>query len=80
MSEGVTIARKSPYQVELKAGEKHFWCTCGRSGNQPFCDGSHKGTSFTPKIFTPSEDGSAWLCGCKHTGNGPFCDGTHSKL
>ena len=80
MSENVVIAQKSPYKVDLKAGEKYFWCTCGQSGKQPFCDGSHKGTGLMPMIFKADEDKSAWLCGCKHTGGKPFCDGTHSKL
>ena len=80
MSDEVVVARKSPYKADLKAGQKHFWCSCGRSRKQPFCDGSHKGTTFAPVIFTPDADGDAWLCGCKHTANRPFCDGSHSSL
>lgn len=79
MSEPV-IAQKGPYRVELEAGKTYFWCRCGRSKSQPFCDGSHKGTDFTPVKFTAEKSGTAWLCGCKHTGNPPFCDGTHKSL
>jgi CDGSH-type Zn-finger protein len=80
MSEDVLIAQKSPYKVELKKGEKYFWCACGKSAKQPFCDGSHKGGSFRPVIVTAEEDKTAWMCGCKHTAGQPFCDGSHSKL
>lgn len=79
MSEPV-IAQKGPYRVELEAGKTYFWCRCGRSRSQPFCDGSHKGTDFTPLRFTAETSKPAFLCGCKHTGNPPFCDGTHKSL
>ncbi len=79
MSEPV-IARKGPFAVELEAGRKYFWCACGRSARQPFCDGSHKGTGIEPLAFTAEKSGRAWLCGCKRTGRPPYCDGTHSKL
>ncbi len=75
-----TIAGIKPITVELKTGEEYYFCTCGRSSNQPFCDGSHQGTSFTPKAFTVGKDGKVYLCACKHTGNAPFCDGTHKKF
>ena len=74
------IAARSPAKVELNAGEEYRWCRCGRSSNQPFCDGSHRGTSFTPLTFTAEESGEAVLCRCKQTGNAPFCDGTHARL
>ena len=74
------IADNKPIAVNLKQGEKKYFCTCGRSSNQPFCDGSHKGTGFTPKEFTPEKYGKAYLCACKHTGNAPFCDGTHKQF
>ena len=74
------IADNKPKGVELKKGEDYYFCTCGRSSNQPFCDGSHKGTSFTPKAFQAEDDGTAYLCACKHTANAPFCDGTHKKF
>jgi CDGSH-type Zn-finger protein len=74
------IAQKAPYKVELQAGKTYFWCACGRSQKQPFCDGSHKGTSFTPVKFTVEETRTAFLCGCKHSAKPPFCDGTHKTL
>jgi len=74
------IAQKSPYKVELKAGQRYWWCACGRSKNQPFCDGSHKVTSITPVQFDAAETKEAYLCGCKRTAGQPFCDGTHRKL
>jgi glutamate synthase domain-containing protein 2/CDGSH-type Zn-finger protein len=74
------IAGNSPKTVTLLKGEEYYFCTCGRSANQPFCDGSHAGTSFTPKAFTAEEDGKAWLCACKHSKNLPFCDGTHKQF
>lgn len=68
-----------PYPVEVKAGEKYFWCACGLSKNQPFCDGSHKGSGMAPQAFTPETDGTVYLCGCRRTGKEPFCDGTHKQ-
>ena len=73
------IAQKSPYAVNLKSGD-YFWCACGRSKNQPFCDSSHKGTGFTPTKFTMTEEKTVYLCGCKHTATAPFCNGTHKSL
>lgn len=63
------IAKKEPIQVELKKGETYHWCTCGRSSNQPYCNGAHKGTSFTPMEFTAEKDETAYLCACKYTKN-----------
>jgi len=74
------IAGKSPISVKLEGGQTYFWCRCGQSKTQPFCDGSHAGTDITPLKFTPEEDGSAALCRCKATANAPFCDGTHISL
>jgi len=74
------IAKKGPYVVELEEGKTYFWCTCGRSENQPFCDGSHKDTEFTPMKFTAEETKKYGLCGCKHTKNAPFCDREHNNL
>ncbi len=79
MSDAV-IAAKEPAKVELEEGKNYFFCTCGKSSKQPFCDGSHSGTDFTPHMFTAEKDGKAWLCQCKRTGKQPFCDGSHSKL
>jgi glutamate synthase domain-containing protein 2/CDGSH-type Zn-finger protein len=74
------IADNKPISVGLKKGEEYYFCACGRSKTQPFCDGSHKGTDFTPKVFTAEEDGDAYLCQCKHSANTPFCDGTHKQF
>lgn len=74
------IAKKGPYVVELEAGKNYFWCTCGRSEKQPFCDGAHKDTEFTPLKFTAEETKKYGVCGCKHTKGGPFCDGEHRNL
>ena len=79
MSEPI-IANNSPTGVQLKAGEEYHWCACGQSQNQPFCDGSHVGTEFTPVAFTADAGGEAFLCACKRTGNAPFCDGTHAQF
>ena len=67
MSEAV-IAQKEPYGVEVKEGEEYWWCACGRSKSQPFCDGSHKGTEFTPVEYTATATKSIMFCGCKATG------------
>jgi CDGSH iron-sulfur domain-containing protein 3 len=74
------IAQKSPYQADVEAGKSYFWCACGRSKTQPFCDGSHKGTGLTPVQFKAEESKTVWLCGCKQTKGRPMCDGTHKSL
>ena len=74
------IADNKPVKVNLKKGQEFHFCTCGRSKGQPFCDGSHVGTSFTPKAVVAEEDSEAYLCACKHTANAPFCDGTHKNF
>ena len=73
------VVDRKPMKAELDAGE-HYWCACGRSNNQPFCDGSHAGTDITPFAFTVGEKTESWMCLCKQTGNAPFCDGTHKSL
>ncbi len=74
------IADRKPIEVEVKADETYYWCACGLSKSQPFCDGSHRGTSFVPREFTVSESGKAHLCMCKHSKNAPYCDGAHARL
>lgn len=80
MSDAPIIAQKAPYPVELEAGKSYFWCACGQSRKQPFCDGSHKGTSFVPTKITAEASKTAYFCGCKHSKNGAFCDGSHNAL
>ncbi|MCG8507847.1 MAG: CDGSH iron-sulfur domain-containing protein [Rhodospirillales bacterium] len=74
------IAQRSPYAVDVEAGEIYAWCLCGKSAAQPFCDGAHKGSGLAPVVFTAESTETVYLCGCKHTGDSPFCDGTHSTL
>jgi CDGSH-type Zn-finger protein len=64
----------------VEAGKSYYWCACGQSKNQPFCDGSHKGSSFTPVKWDATESKTVYFCGCKHSGKGALCDGTHNKL
>jgi len=80
MSDAPIIAAKTPSVVELEEGERYTWCRCGRSANQPFCDGSHRGTEITPMSFTAEKSGRVALCRCKSSANAPFCDGTHASL
>jgi CDGSH-type Zn-finger protein len=79
MSEPI-IAQKAPYPVAVDAGRSYFWCSCGMSKAQPFCDGSHKGSGLAPVKFTAEESETVYFCGCKATANAPFCDGSHSRL
>jgi len=74
------IAQKAPYAVAVEAGQEYWWCACGRSAAQPFCDGSHAGSGFSPVEYTPTESGTVYFCGCKHTHTQPLCDGTHKSL
>jgi quercetin dioxygenase-like cupin family protein/CDGSH-type Zn-finger protein len=74
------IAQRKPVLVSVEAGKSYFWCTCGRSETQPFCDGSHKETDFRPLKWTAAENGEQLFCACKHTKNGPICDGSHNSL
>ncbi len=74
------IAQKGPFAVEVKGGETYWWCACGLSREQPFCDGSHRGTGLQPIPWTAERDGTVYFCGCKRTGSPPICDGTHERL
>lgn len=74
------IAARSPIAVDVEAGKTYWWCTCGRSAHQPFCDGSHKSTDFVPQKYTAETSGKQWFCACKHTGKAPLCDGSHRNL
>ncbi|TBW54872.1 CDGSH iron-sulfur domain-containing protein [Marinobacter halodurans] len=74
------IARTTPCAVLVEAGKTYFWCACGRSQHQPFCDGSHKATGLRPVKFVAEREEWVWFCGCKQTGSAPFCDGTHKTL
>jgi len=78
MSDAVRAA-DTPFATEVEAGKKYFWCACGRSQNQPLCDGSHAGTEFTPVAFEAEKSGQVFFCGCKATGKQPLCDGSHNK-
>ena len=80
MAEQPITAQKEPYGINVEAGKRYFWCACGRSASQPFCDGSHKGSGLTPVPFTAEVTEEVWLCGCKQTAGKPFCDGTHNGL
>ncbi len=73
------IAQKAPYVLEVEP-KKYAWCTCGLSENQPYCNGAHKGTDFSPIIEEITETKKVAWCGCKFSKNKPFCDGSHSKL
>lgn len=79
MSEPV-IAQKSPFAADVEEGKNYFWCACGKSSKQPFCDGSHKGTDFAPVKYAAEKTGRVFFCGCKHSDKAPLCDGTHSGL
>ena len=80
MNDKPVIAQKSPYPIEVEEGKSYYWCKCGQSKKQPFCDASHKGTSFSPVVYKATETKKMYFCGCKSTSNQPFCDGTHSKI
>ncbi len=80
INETPEIAGRAPLPVDVEAGATYWWCACGRSKSQPFCDGSHKGTGVTPMKVDIAEARTVAWCGCKHSGNKPFCDGTHARL
>ena len=80
MTDMPVIAQAAPFAVEVEAGKTYFWCACGKSARQPFCDGSHKGTSFAPVKFQAEEAKKVFFCGCKHSARQPLCDGSHGRL
>ena len=75
-----SIAQKAPFGVDVEAGKSYWWCACGLSVRQPFCDGSHKGGPFAPVEFKPEESKTVWFCGCKNSHTQPLCDGSHNSL
>ena len=80
MTEEALIAQQAPFPVEVEQGKTYYWCACGRSKGQPYCDGAHQGTGIEPQAFTAEKTGTLYLCGCKRTANAPFCDGSHKSL
>ena len=74
------LAQTAPYPVEVEAGKPYFWCACGRSANQPFCDGSHTVTGLAPIKHVADTGGRVVFCGCKQTDTAPLCDGSHKSL
>jgi len=80
MSEMPEIGGTKPITVDVAAGKTYWWCACGLSKRQPFCDGSHKVTSFTPVEFKPATSEKVWFCACKRSAKKPMCDGSHKRL
>jgi CDGSH iron-sulfur domain-containing protein 3 len=80
MSEKPVAAAKEPFAVEVVEGRRYYWCSCGRSKTQPFCDGSHQDSAFEPVVFSAKKSQTVYLCGCKQTADRPYCDGTHNSL
>jgi CDGSH-type Zn-finger protein len=74
------IGGRTPIPIEVEAGKIYWWCACGRSKNQPFCDGSHKVTNFTPIEYRAEKSAKVFFCACKRSGKKPLCDGSHKKL
>ena len=72
-------AGDAPIPVEVEEGRNYFWCSCGQSSNQPFCDGSHAGTGFAPLRWTAPESRRVFFCTCKATSGQPLCDGSHNN-
>ncbi|HUH37920.1 MAG TPA: CDGSH iron-sulfur domain-containing protein [Spongiibacteraceae bacterium] len=72
-------AADTPYSVDVSAGRDYWWCACGRSASQPFCDGSHKGSVFTPVKYRAEQSKAVYFCGCKSSHHAPLCDGSHKR-
>jgi CDGSH-type Zn-finger protein len=80
MSDMPVVAGRAPMPIEVEAGKDYYWCACGKSAKQPFCDGAHKGSTFSPVKYTAPETKTAYFCACKHTAKAPLCDGSHKAL
>ena len=74
------VAQKAPYAVKVEEGKTYFWCVCGKSANQPFCDGAHQGGEYSPLKYKAEKSGKLYFCGCKRTSKQPLCDGSHNQL
>ena len=74
------VAQKAPFGVKVEEGKSYWWCACGLSKEQSFCDGSHKGTGIEPSKYSAEKSGTVYFCGCKNTKDVPVCDGTNAKL
>ena len=72
------IAANTPIGINVLEGNSYYWCTCGLSKKQPFCDGSHKGTTFMPLLFKADQSKKVFFCTCKQTNDQPMCDGSHN--
>ncbi len=71
---------KTPFAINVEKGKDYYWCTCGKSATEPFCNGAHKGSGLSPKKFTATETKTLYFCGCKQTKGAPFCDGAHKSI
>jgi CDGSH-type Zn-finger protein len=75
-----TVAGRGPIAVDVEAGKRYYWCSCGLSTTQPFCNGAHQGSRFTPLEYLAERTGRVYFCACKHSARAPLCDGTHKTL
>ena len=75
-----TVAGTAPIAIDVQAGKSYYWCSCGKSKRQPFCDGAHKGSEFVPTEYKATETTQVYFCACKRSGKGPLCDGSHKTL